>query len=729
MKGRMILHRYTVLEELGKGPFGSVLKVRDEDIGIEAALKIIRRDILPTARSRDLFLKRIMKLRNLGHQNLVRIFDVGQDEECFVVTQLLHGVPLSRLIEFRRDRGRAFELEEVVPILQQMGDLSSAISLTTCHGDIKPANIWILPELLKVTDTGLVKAIPLEMAVSRMMDHLDSRKYLAPEILNGEMPTEYSDVYSTAAMVTEMLTGDIFDGTAPEMSNLPDDTPESVLHLISLALSEDPEDRPATIEELSEKFCHPVTRTIQTHVPSYGDSSVPSSADTVDTDDRNSSEDLTSAVLEATQKTPIPVPRPSDMDDVLENEEVIEEDQDDFSDTQKVSMNEVLKDYVEKSFSQEKKAPGSPPRIKQKTAFSADMDKIKIVQPGISSKSVHAGPPARPTKQIFPMSDPDKTPELPEMPRAPSPEILDSDDESVSVNEESGSPREVTQEVSIEMIEEVRAARESGNTVDDRAAQMDDVDPRLLRAARKLRDQPSPPAAPQAPPLQPGTEKPEHHIKERISELNDVNPRFLRAATRLEEARVKERERGLDSVEEIEAPDPEDDDWRESIARESSNADVISFLAPPTIDSGKSVQGFPKDQPRKMIQPTEGDRPQPPQRSQPSPPPLKPQSRPAIRPQPAVQITPAAPQHALQPAPYPAAVPAPPAVKPPPLRPHPAQSRQQQPSPPPSQRKHRRSSAPPPPPAARRAGKNRDDQASRHASSSLKPPPRPPPKR
>ena len=59
-------------------------------------------------------------------------------------------------------RDRAFTVEELIPILHQMASALDYAHKTTWHGDLKPENILVLPDLLKVTDFNLVKALPLK---------------------------------------------------------------------------------------------------------------------------------------------------------------------------------------------------------------------------------------------------------------------------------------------------------------------------------------------------------------------------------------------------------------------------------------------------------------------------------------------------------------------------------------------------------------------------------------
>jgi len=671
---RQILQRYTVLEDIGEGPLGQVFRVRDEEVGIEAALKVIHRELLPTPRSEESFLRRMQELRVLGHRNLVRIFDVGRDEICFVVTQLLQGVPLQQLMEFRRSKAKQFTIEEVVPIFDQLADLLSGIGSTTCHGDLKPRNLWILPELLKVTDAGLVTAIPMGLGTSRLADDPGSKRYAAPEVLEGELPSTRTDVYSAAVILTELATGSPYPGRWSLVKDLSMNFPDAVAGLLSSALSKDGEERPATLRDLADELIPYAGRRTSTggsrrrgvraHAPApSGEEAEPAS-------------DLTSAVLEATRKTPIPVvERPAETRKRAKARPIEEEPEPKAEVTQEVAMADVIREFSEKSAPVVRAAPPS-----QRAPASGGAAKTETREPSVRQAPARpvaprpakkAKVPDRSTKRIYPLEDEESA--------GPSVPL----DEVIARAAEPKAKREITQEISLEMIEEVRVVRQAEKAAKEKKRDRgSDLDPRLVRAASRL-DKEKKTLSPR--------EEAEAEARKRAKEGFD--PRLLRAATRLEEARIKNREQGEDAVEEIEVTDPEDEDWRKAIEAEAGGQ-VISFLAPPTMENRPVVQGFPKAQSRQMVAP-----PQPQLLGQPAPGPAV--RREGIRPM-APVMAPQAPRREER---RPAARP--------------------QPMPMPAAQPPRKGSTVPPPPPARRP----KDAGRGAANVPLRPPPMPPPKR
>src|SRR5207302_335078 len=78
----------------------------------------------------------------------------------FYTMQFLEGLTLRKIIDLRLSKGQFFQLKEVEPIFAQVAGALDASHKLGPHSDIKPENVVVLPDLLKVTDFGLGLAIP-----------------------------------------------------------------------------------------------------------------------------------------------------------------------------------------------------------------------------------------------------------------------------------------------------------------------------------------------------------------------------------------------------------------------------------------------------------------------------------------------------------------------------------------------------------------------------------------
>jgi serine/threonine protein kinase len=244
--GELIRHRYEVVKLLGVGRLGTVLKVTDNEVGIEAALKVVHPALIPDETAGRSFMVGMRALIPIKHEGMARIFDVNCDgDRYFVVSQLLEGVPLRRLMEGRRARGREFSLAEIVPVVQQLVDFLGATGLAA-HGDLAPENIWILPRHLKVSDAGLALHLPPASVSKLLRSGGRSRGYAAPEMARGVPPDARSDVYALGVLVGEMATHVAFDGRPESFAEAEPDIDAGLDEILRRAVDADPRRRHPT---------------------------------------------------------------------------------------------------------------------------------------------------------------------------------------------------------------------------------------------------------------------------------------------------------------------------------------------------------------------------------------------------------------------------------------------------------------------------------------------------
>src|SRR5438477_12523500 len=107
---------------------------------------------------RRVFVEELHKAQRLAHPNIARIYEAGDDNgRPFVAAQYLEGLTLRRIMDLRRQKGQKFTLQEVEPIVAQ---IAAALDAAGAHGNLKPDNVIVLPDLLKLTDFGLAPSLP-----------------------------------------------------------------------------------------------------------------------------------------------------------------------------------------------------------------------------------------------------------------------------------------------------------------------------------------------------------------------------------------------------------------------------------------------------------------------------------------------------------------------------------------------------------------------------------------
>ncbi len=253
--GDVLANRYKVKDIAGSGGAGVVYRTHDQDIDVDVALKVVNAKLLQTPEERKLFSREIKTAKKLSHQNIVRIYDEGKDaDRAFFTMQFLEGLSLRKIIDLRKEKKQHFALSEVEPIYNQLCQALDYAHKTTLHGDLKPDNVIVLPDLLKVTDFGVLRGLPRKPFLAIQKSRQPNFAYLAPEVrLEVEELTPSVDLYSLGVILAEMLTGQIVDENKPEQLSVAKTGLDSaVLKVIRRAILRAPKERYGAAGELYE---------------------------------------------------------------------------------------------------------------------------------------------------------------------------------------------------------------------------------------------------------------------------------------------------------------------------------------------------------------------------------------------------------------------------------------------------------------------------------------------
>lgn len=253
--GDVIAQQYEVWEVIGTGGIGLVYKVRDRESGRIFALKRIRLELVtPTVKEK--VEKEGSTWIQLRHPNLVETYEIGSDQDSvFVIMEYLEGLSLARLLEVRNSSKAPFGIEEVEPIFCQICQGLTYLHRVRVHGNLKPRNIIILPEYLKITDFGIADILDNPDFVSIQLEQGSAYYYLSPEkITDPERISQHSDVYSLGAILYEMLTNTTPMGEIVNPSQLNPNVDSEFDPVILKALKEKPSDRYQNIAEFFNAF-------------------------------------------------------------------------------------------------------------------------------------------------------------------------------------------------------------------------------------------------------------------------------------------------------------------------------------------------------------------------------------------------------------------------------------------------------------------------------------------
>ncbi|NNH22983.1 serine/threonine-protein kinase, partial [Pseudokineococcus marinus] len=255
-----VLGRYELVDRVAVGGMGEVWAARDEVLGREVAVKILKEEFTGDPGFLERFRAEARHSAGLSHPNIAGVYDYGEVEgSAYLVMELVPGAPLSDLIA---REGPMDPLRAVRVMAQAASGLGAAHAAGVVHRDVKPGNLLITPDGdVKVTDFGIARAGD-QAPLTRTGQVMGTAQYLAPEQAMGRPALPASDVYALGVVAHEMLTGERpFTGdsqVAVAMAQvndapppLPDHVPDGVRELVEVCLRKDPARRPADGSQLA----------------------------------------------------------------------------------------------------------------------------------------------------------------------------------------------------------------------------------------------------------------------------------------------------------------------------------------------------------------------------------------------------------------------------------------------------------------------------------------------
>ena len=193
---------YQLMEQLGAGTYGRVLKAQHLATGQLRAIKVLQK-----AHIRDYisFQTELDILQALDHPNIIRVFETFENDlECYLVTEYCAGGELfQRIIS----EGHFDEAQAAFYLRQILSGVAYFHSRGICHKDLKPENILLLSAEpgsdLKIIDFGLGQRVEEN---ELMHASFGSPYYVAPEVIEGTYDKK-ADCWSVGVILYIMLSG------------------------------------------------------------------------------------------------------------------------------------------------------------------------------------------------------------------------------------------------------------------------------------------------------------------------------------------------------------------------------------------------------------------------------------------------------------------------------------------------------------------------------------------
>ncbi len=211
--GRLI-DQFRLDQFIAKGAMGLVFKAFDTVLVRTVALKLISKKIEEELTEEESTIREEARKRliqeakaagRLNHPNILTIYSYGETDDFeYISMEYVTGRTLAQVVQERK----VIEPAEAIDIGEQiLMALEAANKEQIVHRDIKPSNIMITDDgRLKVMDFGIAKLPSFSMTTTGTV--LGTPYYMSPEQISGQKVDIRSDIFSTGAVLYQILTGE-----------------------------------------------------------------------------------------------------------------------------------------------------------------------------------------------------------------------------------------------------------------------------------------------------------------------------------------------------------------------------------------------------------------------------------------------------------------------------------------------------------------------------------------
>ena len=256
---------YEVIELVGRGGMGVVLRGRDTKLNRIVAIKLLAPELAVNAVAVQRFLREAQAAAAVSHDHVVTIHAIDERAQPpVIVMEFVDGQSLQQKI----DKEGLLDVKSILRIgMQTASGLAAAHRQGLVHRDIKPSNILLENgiERVKLTDFGLARAVD-DIGVTRTGQITGTPQYMSPEQAQGQRIDHRTDLFSLGCVLYAMCTGRaafradsavavmhrvVHDAPRP-IRELNEDIPEWLCGIVDKLLAKDAADRFESADDVEQ---------------------------------------------------------------------------------------------------------------------------------------------------------------------------------------------------------------------------------------------------------------------------------------------------------------------------------------------------------------------------------------------------------------------------------------------------------------------------------------------
>ena len=197
--------KYKIVGELGRGTMGEVYKAHDPVLNRYVALKTLSARVGPGEEALQRFQREAQAAALLSHPNIVTVHDFGEENGLlYMAMELLEGTDLRDAID--NDKLRRRSTRSSTSWTASSPRSTTPTPRASCTATSSPrTSTWARSRQVKIMDFGLARVGSSEMTQDGIV--LGTPNYMSPEQALGDQVDGRSDLFSTGAVLYELLTG------------------------------------------------------------------------------------------------------------------------------------------------------------------------------------------------------------------------------------------------------------------------------------------------------------------------------------------------------------------------------------------------------------------------------------------------------------------------------------------------------------------------------------------